>query len=117
MPKDEDWVDLQMTFSHTFKNQPYEYHNGGLWPMITGFYVADLARRGRKEEARRYLEGIHQANSRATNGTPWSFPEYLHGQKFIPGGNTQMGWSAAAAVLGQHALDGTPFLRTARPET
>ncbi|MEX2365002.1 MAG: glycoside hydrolase 100 family protein, partial [Pseudohongiellaceae bacterium] len=33
-PPDRDWRDLQMTFSYTFKNKPYEYHNGGLWPML-----------------------------------------------------------------------------------
>jgi hypothetical protein len=45
-PKDEEWSDLQMTFSHSFKNAPYEFHNGGLWPLVTGFYVASLAKRG-----------------------------------------------------------------------
>jgi hypothetical protein len=35
-PKDEDWDELQMTFSHTFKNAPHEYHNGGLCPIVTG---------------------------------------------------------------------------------
>jgi len=115
-PKDEDWDELQMTFSHTFKNQPYEFQNGGLWPMITGFYVIDLARRGRKDEARRFLAGVHRANASEVNGHPWSFPEYLHGQKLTPGGNTQMGWNAAAAVLGRHALDGQPIFRSTVPE-
>lgn len=115
LPKDEHWSDLQMSFSYTFKNEPYEYHNGGLWPMITGFYVADLAHRGRKDEARRFLEGIHQANASEQAGEPWSFPEYLHGREFTPGGNSQMGWSAAAAVLGHHAIDGKALFRTGQP--
>jgi hypothetical protein len=29
-PVDKDWKDLNITFSYTFKNRPYEYHNGGL---------------------------------------------------------------------------------------
>lgn len=115
-PKDEDWEELQMTFSHTFKNQPYEYQNGGLWPMITGFYVADLAQRDRPDDARRFLEGVHRANAREVDGQPWSFPEYLHGRDHTPGGNTQMGWNAATAVLGQHALDGRPLLLSVVPE-
>ncbi len=36
-PTDDDWEDLQMTFSYTFKNHPHEYHNGGLWPNATYF--------------------------------------------------------------------------------
>lgn len=112
-PKDEAWDDLQMTFSHTFKNEPYQYQNGALWPMITGFYVMDLAQRGRRDEAGRFLDAVHNANASEVDGHTWAFPEYLHGQKFTPGGNTRMGWNAAVAILGQRALEGrTPFLST-----
>ena len=107
-PKDEDWQDLQMGFSYTFKNKPFEYHNGGLWPMVTGFYVVDLARRGRNELAREYLAGIHRSNAMEMDGRDWSFPEFLHGRKHTPGGTARQAWSAAAAVLGHHALEGLP---------
>ena len=110
-PVDKDWEELQMSFSYTFKNQPYEYHNGGLWPMVTGFYVADLAKRGKRELAQRYLEGIHRANALEMDGEPWSFPEYVHGRRFTAGGTRQQGWSAAAAIIGHHALQGKPLFR------
>jgi hypothetical protein len=112
-PADEDWEDLQMTFSYTFKNRPYEYHNGGLWPLVTGFYVADLVARGRKELAEEYLDGIHRANAREMEGRPWSFPEFLHGQNHTPGGAPRLGWSAAAAVIGEQALGGNVIFSTA----
>ena len=67
-PKDEDWEDLQTTFSHTFKNEPYEYHNGGLWPMVTGFYAAGLALRGKTDKAEAYCRGIHDANTQSGEG-------------------------------------------------
>lgn len=105
-PADDDWEHLQMTFSYTFKNRPHEYHNGGLWPMVTGFYVADLAKRGKTDRARQFLEGIDRANASAMDGRQWSFPEFLHGQHFTPGGTPRMGWSAAASVIGRHALEG-----------
>lgn len=111
-PLDRDWQELQMTFSYTFKNQPYEFHNGGLWPMLTGFYVADLARRGKRALARRYLEGIHKANALAVEGEKWSFPEFVHGKQHTAGGTLQQGWSAAAAVIGHHALEGKPLFLT-----
>ena len=103
-PKDDDWKDLQMTFSYTFKNNPYEYHNAGLWPMITGFYVADLAQRGKSKEAASFLEGIDKANASGKNDEEWSFYEYFHGEKLTPGGTRQQGWSAAASIIGHHSL-------------
>ncbi|MFO7724464.1 MAG: glycoside hydrolase 100 family protein [Oceanipulchritudo sp.] len=105
-PKDEEWDDLQMTFSHTFKNQPDEYHNGGLWPFVTGFYVASLARRGKSELASRYRDGIDRANRKKMADEAWSFPEYLHGKKGTPGGTHPMGWSAAASVIAHETLAG-----------
>lgn len=98
-PRDEYWDDLQMSFSYTFKNEPNEYHNGGLWPFVTAFYAASLARRGQVELASRYRDGIHAANRRECDGEAWSFSEYLHGLSFEPGGTAPMGWSAAAGVI------------------
>lgn len=105
-PKDERWDDLQLTFSHTFKNSPQEYHNGGLWPMVTGFYAASLFERGKTELGDKYLEGIHRANRRAQDGNEWSFPEYLHGETHRPGGTRHMSWSAAAAVIADRYAHG-----------
>ena len=109
-PVDEDWEHLQMMFSYSFKNAPYEYHNGGLWPMVTGFYVCDLARRGQREQAQRFLDGINRAIALPMDDEPWGFAEYIHGRDLTPGGTRHQGWSAAAAIIGQHALDGqAPF--------
>ena len=105
-PKDEDWEELQMTFSYTFKNKPYEFQNGGLWPMITGFYVADLAGRDEMEKAGQFLDAIHRANSIAGENGEWLFPEFVNGKTFEAGGTMLQGWSAAAAVIGHHALKG-----------
>lgn len=113
-PKDEDWQDLQMTFSYTFKNNPYEFHNGGLWPVITGFYVADLARRGETESAARYLAAVHEANAMADDAGGWSFPEYIHGWTFEPGGTAYQGWSGAGAVIGHQTMQGKTVFSFAR---
>lgn len=110
-PVDQDWAELQMSFSYTFKNQPYEYHNAGLWPMVTGFYVADLAARGKSKLAKQFLAGIHRANALEVEGEAWSFPEYVHGRDFTAGGTRQQGWSAAAAIIGHHALQGKSLLQ------
>jgi glycogen debranching enzyme len=104
--EDEAWSKLQVSFSRNFKNAPYEYHNGGFWPMVTGFHAASLAARGRGNDAGRFLTGIHQANRSRMNDEDWSFPEFIHGRDHTPGGTRHMGWSAAAAIIGQAYLDG-----------
>ena len=105
-PKDEKWDDLQTTFSYEFKNRPYEYHNGGRWPMVTGFYAASLARRGHDGRAAAYLEAVHDANAAEVDGEAWSFPEFLHGETLEPGGTHPMAWSAAAAIVAASYLEG-----------
>jgi glycogen debranching enzyme len=114
-PVDGDWKDLHITFSYTFKNRPYEYHNGGLWPMITGFYVADLALRNKKDAARNYLKGVHAANATRMNSEAWGFPEYIDGKDFQPGGTRNQCWSAAGAVIGHQALNGKRVFRIDDP--
>ena len=115
-PVDDDWERLQVTYSYTFRNQPYEYHNGGLWPMVTGFYVADLAARGKQDEAEQFSNGIHWANSLPLD-EPWSFPEYVHGLNFTAGGTKQQAWSAAAAVIAHQAVQGKPLLQVKGSES
>lgn len=105
-PKDEFWEDLQMSFSHTFKNEPYRYHNGGLWPLVTAFHAASLAQRGHLEEAKRYRDAVHAANRRPRDDGPWSFSEFLDGRSHEPGGTTPMGWSAAAGLLADAYVEG-----------
>ncbi len=108
-PKHEKWEDLQVTYSNTFKNAPYEYHNGGLWPLVTGFYVASLAKRNHGDLARKYCDGLHAGNRLSQTDEPWGFPEFVHGTKHTPGGTSPMGWSAAAAVIAEQALRGNYF--------
>ena len=105
-PVHEDWQALQVMFSYAFKNKPYEFHNGGLWPMLTGFHAADLARRGHADAARRYLLAVHTGNRLEMDGEPWSFPEFVHGRDLTAGGTRRQGWSAAAAVIAHEALRG-----------
>lgn len=103
---DDGWDDLKVAFSYNFKNRPHEFHNGGLWPMLTGFHAADLAQRGKREMARTYLAGIAEANRMEMAGTPWGFPEYLNGKHLTPGGNRGQGWSASAYLMAHYGLRG-----------
>ena len=105
-PKDAYWDELQMSFSYEFKNQPQHYHNGGLWPLVTGLYAAAKAARGDHERAERFRRGVHAANHVEVDGQAWSFPEYLDGAEHRAGGTSPLGWSAAAAVIADAYVDG-----------
>lgn len=77
------------------RNQPGRYHNGGLWPMVTGFVAMAARRAGQKKWANGLAEGIHKANRRAKAG----FHEYHDAYTGKPGGVREQAWSAAAEIL------------------
>ena len=74
--------------------------------MITGFYVADLAQRDKKEAAEAFLLGIHESNAMGKDSGKWEFHEYANGKTFEPEGVSYQGWSGAAAIMGHQALQG-----------
>ncbi|MEZ4909799.1 MAG: glycoside hydrolase 100 family protein [Saprospiraceae bacterium] len=41
-PDDLDWHLLQSNFSYSFKNYPYQFHNGGFWPIFSGWLCYGL---------------------------------------------------------------------------
>jgi len=84
-----------------------DVHSGRVsYGGMTGFYAADLAKRGAVERASRYLAGIHAANALPMNDEPWGFAECVNGSKFSAGGNRHQCWSASAALMGHYALEG-----------
>ncbi len=104
-PGDANWAELQSNHLYgQMKNQPYHYHNGGLWPVLTGLYAVGLVRYNERERAMHVLKAINAANMQGSAGAQWEFPEYLHGQTTAPMGTKYMAWSAAASILASQAL-------------
>ena len=58
------------------QNFPWQYHNGGVWPFVGGFWVAALVKAGRQAMARAELAKLARANEL----NEWEFNEWLHGQ-------------------------------------
>ena len=83
------------------QNFEHQYHNGGIWPMVGGFWVAALAARGMKAKAASELLRLARAN--AVNG--WEFNEWFHGLTGKPSGMPRQSWNAAAFLLARRALD------------
>jgi glycogen debranching enzyme len=80
------------------QNSAWQYHNGGIWPMVGGFWVAALARSGRKRLARAELVKL----ARACALDDWAFAEWLHGRTEAPRGMRGQSWNAAGFLLAQH---------------
>ena len=92
------------------QNLAWQYHNGGIWPFVGGFWVAALAANGENEWAR--MELVKLAHANALNG--WQFNEWLHGRTLVPSGVPRQSWSAAAFLLAYHSLRERVFPRTTR---
>ena len=56
-PKDADWNLLENNYSYDFKNQPYQFHNGGSWPIYLGWLCLGLKKRGYEEIPLKILNG------------------------------------------------------------
>jgi glycogen debranching enzyme len=82
------------------QNFAWQYHNGGIWPFVGGFWVAALAANGRRGEGAVDLARLAEANALGRYG----FHEWLHGRTFAPAGMRGQSWNAAAFLLALHAL-------------
>jgi glycogen debranching enzyme len=82
------------------QNLPHQYHNGGVWPYVAGFWVMLLSGSGRKELAWKELERYAEA----CRLRDWAFNEWLHGKTGKPMGMDGQSWNAAMFVLAHHAL-------------
>lgn len=84
------------------QNLAHQYHNGGLWPFVGGFWVMALARLGLHRLAWPALEQLAQAN--AQDG--WRFTEWFHGRTLAPMGMAGQSWNAATFLLARRAVEG-----------
>jgi glycogen debranching enzyme len=84
------------------QNRVWQYHNGGIWPMVGGFWVAALAADGRREQAQRDLVGM----ARSCAVRDWAFTEWLHGKTLAPRGMPGQSWNAAAFLMAEYAVRG-----------
>ena len=82
------------------QNEAWQYHNGGIWPMVGGFWVTALAAAGRLPQARLELAKL----ARACAVRNWAFTEWLHGTKATPRGMPGQSWNAAAFLMAERAV-------------
>ena len=75
-PGDEDWRDRYAIY-----NKPGDYHNGGIWPFISGFYIAALVATCKYKQAeRQLLELTKTIRKGADESLEYGFNEWYKAQ-------------------------------------
>ena len=98
--KEKEWHSY---FSKCLAKDPYQYLNGGVWPIIGAFYIVALVKVKDYEEAEKELDNLAQANKLGKD-KEWEFNEWLDGKNGKPKGVPCQGWSAGAYVYAFNCL-------------
>jgi len=112
LPTDDDWHPRYERF-----NQPGTYHNGGVWPMAAGFYIAALVAAGRQRLAERKLRALTElVRARREADVAWGFSEWFQAQTGQPMGQDWQTWTAALYLYAAEAVEQrrTPFFDVIR---
>ena len=111
-PEDPDWLPRYRKF-----NLPGEYHNGGIWPFIDGFYVAALVAAKKYKLAEKKLMALTNLIKTSNTGNiDFGFNEWLKAQDGKPMGQDWQTWSAALYLYAVKCVEEkrTPFFDTIR---
>jgi hypothetical protein len=84
------------------QNSVHQYHNGGIWPFVGGYWVMALARVGMREQAKSALARLAHTNALDN----WRFTEWFHGRTLKPMGMAGQSWNAATFLLARRAVEG-----------
>ncbi|WP_319478857.1 glycoside hydrolase 100 family protein [uncultured Draconibacterium sp.] len=106
-PEDPDWHERYSTY-----NKPGDYHNGGIWPFICGFYIAALVAAKRYKLAEEKLVAFTQCvKLTRTENLEFGFNEWIKAQDGKPMGQDWQTWSAAMYLYAAKCVEqkSTPF--------
>jgi len=91
LPTDPDWRPRYALY-----NLPGDYHNGGVWPFVCGFYVAALVAAGRQRLAEeRLLDLVALVQPAREAAVAYGFNEWFKAQTGAPSGQDWQTWSAS----------------------
>ena len=92
--KDDEWALLKDNYAYAFRNEPYHFHNAGIWPVVNAFYALAISK-DNKEQAQHILDKLKQVNKLNNH----SFYEYINASSGKPEGLRYCAWSAAGELL------------------
>ncbi|HPD28962.1 MAG TPA: glycoside hydrolase 100 family protein [Phycisphaerae bacterium] len=106
-PEDQDWRPRYQRY-----NRPGNYHNGGVWPFVCGFYIAALVAAGRSRLAAQKLAILTELVRPAKKAkVSYGFNEWIKAQTGRPRGHDWQTWSAAMYLYAAECVEQgrTPF--------
>jgi Alkaline and neutral invertase len=106
-PEDPDWHKRDEIY-----NKPGEYHNGGIWPFICGFYVAALVAAKKYTLAGEKLMALTRIIKISNSvSVDFGFNEWLKAQNGKVMGQNWQTWSAALYLYAAKCVEDkrTPF--------
>jgi hypothetical protein len=107
LPGDSDWHRRYSVY-----NNPGEYHNGGIWPFVCGFYIAALVAAKRFKLADEKLIQLTHLNKLSTKANiEFGFNEWFKAQDGKPMGQDWQTWSASLYLYAAKCveIERTPF--------
>lgn len=113
-PGDPDWRPR-----YALHNQPGEYHNGGVWPFICGFYIAACVAADQHKVARENLDALARlVKPWHENEAEWGFNEQIKAQTGKPIGRDWQTWSAAMFLYAAKCVETqtTPWFDSIRAD-
>jgi len=111
-PGNPDWMPRYATY-----NNPGEYHNGGIWPFVCGFYIAALVAAGKHELAEHKLMNLTElVKISRRKKLNFGFNEWIKAQNGQPMGQDWQSWSAAMYLYAASCVETkkTPFFEEIR---
>lgn len=100
-PGERDWREYYRQYN---LNIPDQYHNGGAWPYLGGFFVAALVRAGRFVQATLVRDRLIEMNRTGRRDADWEFNEWFHGISGRPMGHAYQSWSAGMLLYADSAV-------------
>ncbi|HBS85991.1 MAG: amylo-alpha-1,6-glucosidase [Bacteroidetes bacterium GWF2_38_335] len=113
-PEDPDWH-----IRYSIYNKPGDYHNGGIWPFICGFYIAALIAAKKYALAGDKLMELTDSIKLSNNSdVEYGFNEWHKAQDGKPMGQDWQTWSAALYLYAVKCVEekSTPFFDVIRSE-
>ena len=106
-PEDPEWYERYAEY-----NNPGDYHNGGIWPFVSGFYIAALVAAKKFTLAREKLDVLtHFIKISRIEKVEFGFNEWIKAQDGHAMGQDWQTWSAALYLYAAKCVEDkkTPF--------
>ncbi len=111
-PEDSDWNERYALY-----NKPGEYHNGGIWPFVCGFYIAALvAAKNYSLAEEKLLALTYLIKISKRKNLEFGFNEWYRPDNGKPAGQDWQTWSAALYLYAAQCVEekSTPYFEEIR---